>query len=191
MNEKKKWYYLPVMLINLFAILLSSILNVKVFTLAKSITVLKISAGLILISLLACLYYILRGASKNANVSYKLYLLLIALSFTFSSFCATKIDIGSTLVGTLLNLLCALLVAVLALKKDFGKSNSLIVCGVIFTIKMILFILSITGNYGAEFRDTYLISVFNYNALAGLTLASVIGIGTYAKYADKQERHSN
>ena len=89
-----------------------------------------------------------------------------------------------------MNEIVLILLLVLLFVKNLGKKTSFIICGVIFAIKAVIFILCVTTFPGALFNGDVLGSAYNFKSLAGLTLAAVTGICTYAKYVDKDERNT-
>ena len=78
------------------------------------------------------------------------------------------------------NIVSLVIVLVLLLVKNLGKTKSLVLCGILFVVNVVMLLNTIiSGDYLA-------ITIMNH--IVNLDLACLYGTLTYAKYLDKTER---
>ena len=82
--------------------------------------------------------------------------------------------------GTVIRTLCLVIILVLLLSENLGKTKSLILCGLFVALRVTLLIYSITIGINPK--------VFIIGNIVNIDLACLFGIMTYAKYLDKTER---
>lgn len=126
-------------------------------------------------SLVFAAFYILSGYRKNAAKYYKVYGALLAIVFLISILSASVNSRGS--IGTMVASLSLVLVLVLLLSENLGKAKSLILCGLLVIINVVLLAI------GQNATATTVIA-----KLVKIDLVCLYGIMTYAKYLDKAER---
>ena len=131
------------------------------------------------VAAIACLafagFYILSGYAKNAAKYYKVYGALLAVIFIVSIL-SGSVNSGIPL-GIMTMILSLVVVLVLLLSENLGKTKSFALCGLLVIFNVVLLI------GGQDMSVTSIIT-----KLVKIDLACLYGIMTYAKYLDKAER---
>ena len=131
---------------------------------------------------IACLifaaFYILNGYTKDAAKYYKVFGALLVIKYLAGILSgATNSGIPFSIMATTLSLV---LVLVLLLSENLGKTKSLVLCGVFVIFRVVFLLYSIIKSD----ISTMLIM----SNIVNLDLACLYGIMTFAKYLDKAER---
>ena len=153
----------------------------------------QLPAAAILVALCATAYYALEGHKKSAAGSYKIMLLLNALSsllcivpHMFNMDAINEVPIWST-ITVIGYVLCFGAYLVLALVPDLGMKKSNILIIFIFAVYMIVFINSVRLRPGAMLGDgTRFDSMRIMRHLCMWQMAINTGICNYFKYQDKK-----
>ena len=126
-------------------------------------------------------FYILNGYTKNAAKYYKVYGALLASIFLISVLSGSVNSRSS--IGIMAASLSLVIVLVLLLSENLGKSKSFVLCGLLVIINIVFPIYVITPMMARGSSDYSLIT-----PLVKIDLVCLYGIMTYAKYLDKAER---
>ena len=123
-------------------------------------------------------FYIVKGYTKGAAKYYKLFGLIYALKLI--SHILTSITNPGMTFANVCNIVSLVIVLVLLLVKNLKKTKSLILCGILVVVNVVMLLNTIiSGDYLA-------ITIMNH--IVNLDLACLYGTLTYAKYLDKTER---
>ena len=129
-----------------------------------------------LILAIACLvfaaFYILNGYTKDAAKYYKMYGTFLALKCLADTL--SVITNNGMPFGTVIRTLCLVIILVLLLSENLGKTKSLILCGLFVALRVTLLIYSITIGINPK--------IFIIGNIVNIDLACLFGIMTYAKY---------
>ena len=130
---------------------------------------------------IACLvfagFYILNGYTKDAAKYYKVFGALLAVKYLTGILSGTTNR--STPFGIMVISLSLVIVLVLLLSENLGKTKSLVLCGLLVIIGVVDIVVHIKMD-----MSTYALIA----KLVKIDLACLYGIMTYAKYLDKTER---
>ena len=186
---EKKWYYKPILIISLILILVCIAgSNHGIFSQESGI-VLKLACGANMVSLLAAIHYVFMGYKKDAAGSYKTFLFFCAFSELLSVLLSASFeDQLSSTVGAFLSALTYGIILVMAVGKDLGKTVSYILCGIIYAVRMFAFLSTFIAFPGITRGGTEINTIYTLYAAASALIAFLIGIFTYAKYVDKEDR---
>lgn len=140
------------------------------------------ATALFALALLASFYYIIKEYTKEYAWAYKSFVYLYAVGELVS-----LVNYGATTAEILPIAFLAVtfgLIIVLAIVKDFGKSNSLMVCITILVLTVINLIYDAPSM--AEPDATSTLGIIRI--VTSLVLASMLTLMTMAKYSNKEER---
>ena len=185
MLKTDNWLFKLILIFNILCILVCDIASVKDIIDPASTPFMQVGGACSIVALLAALYYILMGYSKNASAYYKLYGALYALSALVSIFNVSHNN-QATVYTTVLSALVFAFVLVMTLSRDLGKRNSFIICGLTFACAAIQVVLGFV-DIPATNEEKPLIII---RLVAGVVMASMLGVMTFAKYVDKAQRHT-
>lgn len=186
---EKKWYYKPILIISLILILICIAgSNHGIFS-QESGLILKLACGANMISLLAAIHYVFMGYKKDAAGSYKVFLYFCAFSELISVLLAASFeDKLSSTIGAFLSALTYGIILVMAAARDLGKVISFSLCGVIYAVRMFAFISTFVALPGMARGGEEINTIYTLYTAASALIAFLIGIFTYAKYVDKEDR---
>ena len=190
--EKKK--YLPVRIIH--AILLLASLGLCVYALIKSpadtskygASWLSIVVTLLdLLMLTFGLAYLLMNYSKSAAIIYKVFFaLLFTGAFVQTIFLATLPESEPAYI-IVLNIIPVAVVSALAVAKDLGRTNTVILVTTFILCRLILMIVIFANlsDYGSGAVGAI------SNCVSNLLIAITTGLMVFGKYLDKAQRGTN
>lgn len=142
-----------------------------------------------LLGFAASIYYMIDSYSKDAALSYKLYMITLFLAqmqlTVHSGVLFSGIAAGVPVFAACLSASCAL---VLAASHDLGKRNSMILCGVILVLTLAMCLISIMNCPGLFRGGSAFYTVTTARLLSNFCAAQIAGIMTLAKYGDKDIR---
>lgn len=176
--------YKIIFVLNIFFIVAGIAVSVK--NILNPVSGILMCAGgvLTIIAFLVAAFYVFKGYTKTAAVCFKLFTVAFALSLVLSILGAAKVSI----IPALCEAVALVLVILIALKKDFGKSNSFSVCGLIAILAIANIIEVVKLNPGVKLSGNDYGSLVLGRAIAQFLLSYLFGIMTYAKYLDKESR---
>lgn len=174
--------YLLILVIHLFAFnTMAMYLNYSTGTV--------IGATLGMLSFAAAAYYEIDGYSKNAALSYKMYMITVFLSMQMLAVNAgiqyDGMISGVTVFAGCLAASCAL---ALAISHDLGKRTSMILCGLILVLTLVLAVLIIVNCPGRFRGGDVFYTVATIRLLSNCLAAQIAVIMTMAKYGEKAIR---
>ena len=178
MLRTDKPIYKVILILNLLFIVAGIVLSV-IGIAGPAANAFKIISRIVAI---ACLvfagFYILGGYTKNAAKYYKVYGVLLAIKY-FAGILSGSTK-SRTPFGTAVITLSLVIVLVLLLSENLGKTKSLVLCGLLVILRAVILLPPIIkGIISINFIITNLVNI---------DLACLYGIMTYAKYLDKAER---
>ncbi len=124
-------------------------------------------------------FYILSGYTKDAAKYYKLFGALYAVKLILKLL--SGIVHAGTPLGIMLGVFSLVFVLVLLLSENLGKQKSLILCGLLVIVGVVVFVISALD---AKYQTASAV----IEGIVNIDLACLYGIMTYAKYLDKAER---
>ena len=176
--------YKTIFVLNIFCIVAGTAVSIKnIFNPASGI-LMRAGGILTIIAFLVAAIYVFKGYTKTAAICFKLFTAAFAFSLILSIIGAAQISI----IPAIFEGLSLVLVVVIALKKDFGKSNSFSVCGIIAILAIANIIEVIKLNPGVKLSGNNYESLVLGRSIAQFLLSYLFGIITYAKYLDKESR---
>ncbi len=176
--------YKVIFVLNIFCIVAGIAISIKNIFNPASGVLMCIGGILTIIAFLVAAVYVFKGYTKTAAFCFKLFTAVFALSLVLSIIGAAKINF----VPALCECAALVLVLVITVKKDFGKSNSFSVCGVIAILAIANIIEVIKLNPGVKLSGNNYESLILGRSIAQFLLSYLFGIITYAKYLDKESR---
>ncbi|MBQ0026351.1 MAG: hypothetical protein KBS79_03160 [Lachnospiraceae bacterium] len=129
------------------------------------------------------LVYMLMNYSKNASVIYKVFFVVLFIG-TFIQAVYSASTPNYSVYKTVLNLIPVAAIAVLAVAKDLGKKNTMLLTIVFVLCRLVLLI-----NYIINISDygTGAVGILS-TGVANLLIALTTGVMVIGKYLDKTER---
>ena len=175
---------LPVVIVDLIAILVCIAANVYV-ALKGELTVLQtVNMWVNVAALLSALVYLMMGYKKNAAVFYKIFASVFALSQFVAVLSVAKYREDYTGISCYTVLFALLLM--LALAEDLGKKKTFITCGVILAVGVLLLALTYFATPQASETGTWFMElVLSFSVIV---MSAVMWLMAVAKYLDKEAR---
>ena len=170
--------------INIFCIVAGIAVSAQNIMNPVSDILMRFGGVLTIAAFLIAAIYVFKGYTKAVAVSFKVFTLLFALSICLSIAGAFRVNIIPALCETV----SLIFVVFLALKKDFGKSNSFSLCGLVAILSIANIIEVVKLNPGVKLDGTSYGSLILGRAIAQLLISYLFGVMTYAKYLDKESR---
>ena len=189
MSRAKNPLYWAILAFNLVLLAVGAALCVFTVIRAEAGDYLRCSGVLALLAMLSALYYVLRGYSKRQAWAYKCFIgCSAAAALAGQIFLSVTTDSDYVITVVLLSVIFALLIA-MAVSKDVGKRNSLILAGleILLTAVLLGIVVLVEPDvlYGEPMLRTHLI----LQTAVRLVLAVLLFLITWAKYIDKEARH--
>ncbi|MBQ0026352.1 MAG: hypothetical protein KBS79_03165 [Lachnospiraceae bacterium] len=175
MLRTDKPIYKVILILNLLFIAAGIVFSVSGIANAEMNTTRIISHIMAIACLAFAGFYIISGYRKNAAKYYKVYGALLAVIFLISIL-SSSVNLRGP-IGIMAASLSLVIVLVLLLSENLGKTKSFVLCGLLVIINIIDFIL---------LQDMSANVVITKSIKTDLTC--LYGIMTYAKYLDKAER---
>lgn len=135
------------------------------------------------------LVYGIKGFGKNAARYYKLFMIVIFMTFQLSA-STVAVNAKGVFAGllTAINCLAAALSLSLMTSKDLGKQISMAFCWGIIGIALISAIAVMVSNPGIVLGGTGIGTIATFRACSNLFIAQIVTAMTMAKYQDKAAR---
>ena len=185
-----KWYHKAVRGINVLCLGVCIVLDLVLMTHTQEVSSwLRASAALSVAAMLCAIVYMLKGFRKSGAAFHKFFLFGYALSELYAVVSAIMLpEKSASVTAAVIDSAVLVLLLVLAIGKDLGRRVSFTLAGIIFALNLLLFIgvlAAVPGvlRGGGMEGDIYAVRVGSQ-----LALASVTGLVTFAKYADKAAR---
>lgn len=178
--ENKKRITLFVLLINILLTVVNIYLLFNAFVQTNTNIWQTIEIVADLIACVVALFYLIEGYSKGLAKRYKLFLIVTAIN----AFAVTVLSLGekTPILSMIMCSLAFIILLVLSLSKNLGKTKSYICCGLLFLIRFSGLISNIVMMNGK-------LPAINFALfLSQITLAILVFVSTYAKYTDKALR---
>ena len=175
MLRTDKPIYKVILILNLLFIVAGIVFSIIGFTNANMNTTRIISNIADIACLVFAAFYIFGGYTKSAAKYYKMFGVFLAVRF-FISVLSGSVNSKPTL-SIMVATFSLVLILVLLLSENLGKTKSFVLCGLLVIIQLVLLIVGKDKSVG-----------FIISNLVRQDLACLYGIMTYAKYLDKAER---
>ncbi len=187
MFKKENPLYQSVLLLDLLLALSGIITSVEMLINAQSPLLMRISTALVIIALSVSFYYVVRGFSKKQAWAYKTFATAFIIETAIQVlFVANTNDGNATFMIPVIAYTLALCMLVfVVIGKDLGKKGSVGLCigtGIMSLVAIVYVI--ITNNGSEELINKFYI----LQSLSQFDMALMLGVLTYAKYLDKEER---
>ncbi len=188
----KKWY-MPVLILILLGLALCFGGSIAILTIKEAFPYLQIATVTELIAVAGALEYMFKGCKKDSARYFRVFFYMYAVELYFTIiFSASQIGAhDNSLLGVVLCTIEFALTIVMAVGKDLGKRNSLLLCLALIVLSLIMLISSMVINPGVPFwGDEYGTALALFFA-GQLSLSVVSGAVVIAKYEEKAERKKN
>lgn len=187
-----KWYYNVVRGINLLCLAACIVLNFILMTHTQEVSSwLRAAACLSIVAMLCAVMYMLKDFRKSGAAFHKFFLYGYALSEIYAVVSAVMLpEKSASLTAVVIDGAVLVLLLVLAIGKDLGKRVSFTLAGIIFALNLLLFIGVLAAMPGVLRGGGMEGNIYAVRVGSQLVLASVTGVITFAKYADKAARHA-
>ena len=187
--SKKNWYYRPLLVVDMIAVLIAAGLNVYMLFWTSAQMFTKFFAVVSVCVLAFSFLYVMRNASKAAANDFKALLLLCAVAEFFGI--VSHIELFSLGAKLLIPVVVSsgvvvVLYFIMAQGKDLGKGLSLFLCFFAFAVQILILALDAGMKLDAGAEPIVIL----IRDISVLVIASVVCISTIAKYADKAARGS-
>ena len=185
-----KWYYKVVRGINLLCLAACIVLNLILMTHTREVSSwLRAAACLSIVAMLCALVYMLKGFRKSGAAFHKFFLYGYALSEVYAVVSAIMLpEKSASMTAATVDGAVLVLLLVLAIGKNLGRRVSFTLAGIIYGLNLLLLLGVLTAMPGVLRGGGMEGSIYGVRVGSQLVLASVTGIITFAKYADKAAR---
>lgn len=138
-----------------------------------------------ILALIVGFIYLFKGYKKNANVYYKVFMGLCVLFSVLHMTAMSRFIMPYT--ETLVYMIAAIMLVILAVGKDLGKRNTYIVFAIMMICRLIPLFTSLSSlQYFGEAGFGMLSQV-----ISNILIAGTVGFMVTGKYLDKDERGAN
>ena len=178
MLRTDKPIYKAILILNLLLIIAGVILSVKGIT-SKDASVIRIIMSVVaIVCIVFAAFFIFGGYTKNSAKYYDIYGTLLVIKH-LAGILSGRTN-SSTTFEIIVLALSLVITLVILLNENLGKEKSLVLCGLLVALSIVLLVYSLNEDNIQTFSIM--------NSIVNIDLVCLYGIMTYAKYLDKTER---